>query len=158
MKRSFTARRAREDRAGVDGAEQLDAHVDLGGVAQAARAQLDVLEHFAIGVKGRVVVDAARHVRPMAGLDLVVSDLFEIEDIQGVGRATNKVGRFRGLLGGRALLEEAGQSAERGDIGAGGQKLEKFAPGRGGGMVLHSLRIVAPQSLYNRRSCRVPGF
>ena len=95
--RFFTARRAQEDRAVVDGAEQLDAHVDLGGVAQAARAQLHVLVPFAIGAQRGVVVDAAGHVSPMAGHDLAVSGLLEIEDVESVGRVGNDVGSFWAL-------------------------------------------------------------
>ena len=137
MERFFTARRAQEDRAVVNGAEQLDAHVDLGGVAQAARAQLDVLEHVAIGMERQVVVDAARHVSPMTRQDVVVSDVLEIEDVEGVGRVSHKVGGFLGALGEGALLDESGDSAERGNIGACGKKPEKFAAGGGGGIVHH---------------------
>jgi hypothetical protein len=86
--RFFAACRAGEDRAVVDGTEQIDVHVYLGGVAQAARTQLDMLEPFAIGAKRGVIVDATRHVSPMAGVDLAVRGFLEIEDVKGLGRVS----------------------------------------------------------------------
>ena len=62
-------------------------------------------------------------------MHLAVSGLLEIEDVEGFGRVCNDVGSFLGVLGEGALLEEGGDSAERSDIGAGGQKLQKFATG-----------------------------
>ena len=84
-----------ENRAVVDRAEQIDAHVDFGGVAQTARAQFDVLEPFAIGAQRAVVVDAAGHVGPMAGHHLAVRGFLEIEDVEGLGRDRNDVGSRR---------------------------------------------------------------
>ena len=43
------------------------------------------------------------------------------------GRVRDEVGGFRCALGQGALLDEGANPAERGDIGACGQKLEKFA-------------------------------
>src|SRR4029077_2921787 len=99
---------------------------DLGGVAQAARTQLDVLETFAIGAQSGVVVYATLHESPMAGLDLAMSGLLEIEDVDGAGRVSNDVGSFLGVLGEGSLTDDGGDSAERSHIRACGQKLEKF--------------------------------
>ena len=110
-------------------------HVYLGRVAKTARPQLHMPVPFAIGADRQVVVDAARHVRPVAGQDLAVRGLFEIEDVERVRRARNHVGGFRGALAGDAWLEESGDAAERGDIRARRQKFEKLAPRGGGGVV-----------------------
>ena len=83
--------RAQEDRAVVDSTEQLDTHVNFGGVAQAARAQLHVLVSFAIGGQGGIVVHATHHVSPMAIPDLLVSGFLEIEYVEGFSWARNDV-------------------------------------------------------------------
>ncbi len=88
-----------------------------------------MLETIAIRAKRGVVVDAARHVRPMALHNLAVSSLLEIENVEGACRAGNDVGSFLHALGEAALLEESGDSAERRNVGARGQKLNKFATG-----------------------------
>src|SRR5580692_458370 len=131
--RLFAPCRAQEDRAVVGSTEQIDTHVDLGGVAQAARAQLDVLEPFAIGAERGVVVDAACHVSPMTGLDLAASGLLEIEDVEGLGWASDDFGGLLGILGESTWPHERSDSAESSYVGARGQKLEKFATGGEGG-------------------------
>ena len=77
----------------------------------------------------RVVVDAACHVRPVGLQDFAVSGLFEIENVEGAGRAGDDVGCFLHALGEAALLEEGGDSAERRNVGAGGQKFDEFTTG-----------------------------
>jgi hypothetical protein len=47
MKRLFGAGGTGEDRAGVSHAQQVGAHIDLRGIAQAARPQLHVFVAFA---------------------------------------------------------------------------------------------------------------
>ena len=93
-----------------------------------------MLEPFAIGAERGIVINTARHVSPMAGRDLAVCSLLEIEDIEGPSRITNDLGDFLGLLGEATLPEEGGHSPERSDIGARRQKLEKFATGGEGGL------------------------
>src|SRR5712692_6114495 len=91
-----------------------------------------MLEPFAIGAERGVIVDATRHVSPMAGQDFAVRGFLEIEDVEGLGRVSNEVKSFRGVLGQGTLLEESSDSAERSDIGTCCEKLEKFSAGRGG--------------------------
>jgi hypothetical protein len=83
---------AQEDWAVVGGAEQVDAHIGLAGVAQTAGAQLDVLVAFAIGAQRAVVVHAAHHEGPVAGADLAVRDFLEIENVEGCGWVGDYVG------------------------------------------------------------------
>jgi hypothetical protein len=63
----------------------------------------------------------------MAGQDFAVSSLLEIEDAQRVAWGVDDVRGIPRALGKRALLQEARDSAERGDIGAGGHELEQLA-------------------------------
>ena len=53
---------------------------------QAARAQLDMLECFAVGAKRAVVVDAAGHVGPMSLHHFAARGLLEIKNIERLGR------------------------------------------------------------------------
>jgi hypothetical protein len=78
-----------------------------------------MLVPFAIGAQRGVVVHAARHVSPMAGLDPAVSRFFEIHDVESLARIGDYIGGFRGTLAEGALLKEGGDSAERGDIRTG---------------------------------------
>ena len=89
----------------------------------------------------RVVVDAARHVGPMALHDLAVSSLLEIENVEGAGRAGDDVGSFLHALGEAALLEESGDSAERRNVRACGQKFNKFTTGSRGGLAHDGCRL-----------------
>ena len=118
--RFFAARRAGENRAVISGAEQIDAHVHFGGVVQAARAQLDVLESVAIGAQRGIVIHATGHVGPVAGLDLAASGLLEIEDVERLRRIGDHLGSFPGVLSQAAALEEGGHAAKRSHVGAGG--------------------------------------
>ena len=117
MERPLAARRAQEDRAGVGRAEQLDARVDLRRVAQTPGSQLDVLIAFPVCAQRRIVVDAARHVRPVAGLHLAVRRFLEVEHAQRVGGARDEVARAVLPL----RFERKG-----GEIRARGEKFEKF--------------------------------
>src|SRR6266550_3085523 len=105
---------------------------------QAARAQFDVLERFAVGAKSAVIVDATRHVRPVSLYDSAVSGFLKIKDVQRLGRVGNDVGSSRRVLGQHISLEVSGDSPERSDVGAGCKKFEKFpASGRGCSGVSH---------------------
>ena len=66
-----------------------------------------------------------------------MSDLLEIEDVEGVGWVSNEIGGFLGALSEGALLDEGANAAERGNIRACGQELEKFAAGSGGRIAHH---------------------
>ena len=55
--------------------------------------------------------------------------LLEIQDAERLGGARDDVSRRRGLPGERTAPEERRDAAERGDIRAGRQELEKRAPG-----------------------------
>ena len=90
--------RAQENRAAVDSAEKLDAHIHFRGVAQTARPQLHMLVAFAIGAQRGVVVHAAGHVGPVTGHDLAVSSFLEIENVEGFCRARDDVGSLRSVL------------------------------------------------------------
>ena len=68
-----------EDRAVVDGAEQLDARVDQRRIVEPARPQLHVLEDGPIRPQRRVVVDAAGHVSPVTRRHFATRSLLEIE-------------------------------------------------------------------------------
>src|ERR1019366_2215935 len=83
---------------------------------EAAGAELDVLEACAVGADGAIVIDAAGHVGPVAAADFVVGGFFEIENAEGVFGVGDDVGALEG--GG-------GESAERGDPGAGRHKAEE---------------------------------
>ena len=96
---------------------------------QPARPQLDVLESFAIRAERAVVVDAARHVRPVALQNFPVGGLLEIENVEGAGRAGDDVGGFLHALSEAGLLEERGDSPERCDIGARCQEFDEFTTG-----------------------------
>ena len=74
-------------------------HIHFGGVVQAPRAQLDMLECFLIGPKGTVIVNATRHVGPVSGAHLAVSDFLEVENVEGLGGIADDGGRFLGILG-----------------------------------------------------------
>ncbi len=132
----MTGRRAQEDRAVVDGTKQFDTHVDLGGIPQTPWTQLDMLISFTIGAQRGIVVHATHHESPMAVADLAVRGLLEIENVEGFGRRGDHIGSSRGFrsdcLSQAALLEESSDSAERGNIRAGGQKFKKFATSRRG--------------------------
>jgi hypothetical protein len=52
VKRFLAACGASEDRAVVNGAEQVDVRVDLGGLVEAPGAQFDMFESLAIGAEG----------------------------------------------------------------------------------------------------------
>jgi hypothetical protein len=68
----------------------------------------------------------------VAVADLGVSSLLEIENVQGFRWTADD---FRGrwaALGETALPKESRDSAERGNIGTGGQELQKFATSSGG--------------------------
>ena len=73
----------------------------------------------------------------MAGLDLAVSGLLEIEDVERLRRVGDDFGSCAGVLGQAAPLEECGYSAKRSDVRAGGQKLQKFAAGGTDRRVFH---------------------
>src|SRR5467141_467840 len=96
---------------------------------QAARAQFDVLERFAVGAKSAVIVDATRHVRPVSLYDSAASGLLKIKDVERPGRVGNDAGSSRGVLGQHISLEVRGDSAERSDVGTGCKKFEKFPAG-----------------------------
>jgi hypothetical protein len=72
MKEFLAGRRAREYGAVVHRAEKVRPHIDLAGVAEPARAQMDVLEAFAVGAESSVVVDSARQKGPVDRLQLAV--------------------------------------------------------------------------------------
>jgi hypothetical protein len=73
--------------------------------------------------------------------DLAVSGLLEIENVQGAGRAGDDVGCFLQALGEAALLEESGDSSERSNIGARGQKFNEFTTGGKGGLAQNGCRL-----------------
>jgi hypothetical protein len=87
---------------------------------QTARTQFHVFETFAIGVERAVIVNSARHVRPMTLHDFAVGGLLEIENIECTGRAGDYVGSFLRALCEAVSLKERGHSAKRRDVGAGG--------------------------------------
>ncbi len=100
---------------------------DFSGVAETARAQLDVLVAFAIGAERAVVVHAAGHVCPVAGPTLRVRDFLEVEDVKGCGRGSVITLVAAGTLcaaaisgQGRFASMRGGDSAKRGDVGARG--------------------------------------
>ncbi len=123
--RFFAARRAEKNRAVVSGPKQFDAHIHFRRVAQPPRPQLDMLEAVAIGPQRGVVIDAARHVGPMPRLHLAVRGLFEIENVQRLGRAPNHLGPGSAVLceDETTFLQISGDAPKRGDVRAGGQKL-----------------------------------
>src|SRR6185436_664382 len=112
---------------------------DPGGVAQAARAQLHLPERLPVREEGRVVVRAARHVGPMAGLHLAPGGLLEIKNRQrllwtlDVAHAIAHAGGeaaladFPHVLGVAVLLEKSGNTAHRGDVRTRGKKLQEPA-------------------------------
>jgi len=51
---------------------------------QAARAQFDVLERFAVGAKSAVIVDATRHVRPVSLYDSAVSGFLKSKTLSAL--------------------------------------------------------------------------
>ena len=53
------AYRTSEDRTVINSAKQIYVHIDLGGVAQASRTQLDVFKSIAVGAQRGVIVDSA---------------------------------------------------------------------------------------------------
>ena len=67
----------------------------LARVAKPARAQLDVLESFAVGAEGRVVVHSARHVRPVDRYDLAVRCFLKIHDAESLFRIGDDLGDLR---------------------------------------------------------------
>jgi hypothetical protein len=85
----------------------------------------------AIGVKRRVVTKAAHHVRPMAGHDLAVSGFLEIKGVERLSRTGNDVGGLRGVLREDPSFEKGHDFSERSNIGAWGQKFQKFTTGLG---------------------------
>ncbi len=91
MERLLTSGRTKKNRAGVRRAEQLDARVDLRRVMKSSRPELNVLESFAVGPQRCIVIDAARHIRPVSRRDLAARRLFKIHDAQGLGGALNRV-------------------------------------------------------------------
>src|ERR1700732_4776114 len=95
---------------------------------QAARAQLDVLECFAVGAKRAVVIVAARHVRPMSLYDSAVSGLLEIKNVERLGRVGNDVGSCRRVLGQHISLEVRGAPPESSNVWTRRKKFEKFPP------------------------------
>ena len=111
--RFLAARRAGENRAVVRRAKKLDVHVHFRGVAQPARAQLDMLEPIAIGAQGGVIIYAARHVSPVPRIHLAMSGLLEIENVEGLRRARNNIGRRAAVLreGEAASLQKCGHAA-----------------------------------------------
>ena len=58
-----------------------------------------------------------------------MSGLFKIENVEGAGGAGDDVGSFLHALGEAGLLEESGDSPERRNVGACGQKFNKFTTG-----------------------------
>jgi hypothetical protein len=58
MERALAADRRAHDRRTVFGAEDVDAHVDLADVDEAARAELEFQEALAVGAERHLVVDA----------------------------------------------------------------------------------------------------
>ena len=96
-----------------------------------------MFKSVAIGAQRGVVIHTASHVGPVAGLDLAVRGLFEIEDVECLRRTGDHFGSLPGVLGQAASLEERGHSAKGGDIRACGQKLQKFAAGSANRRVFH---------------------
>ena len=100
-----------------------------------------MLEAFAIGAQRRVVVHAARHVGPVALPDLAVRGLLEIENVEGAGRAGDDVGGLLRALREAGLFEIGGDSAERRNVWAGGQKFDEFTSCFGGGWAHDGCRL-----------------
>ena len=96
-------------------------------------------EAFAVGAQRRVIVHTTRHVGPMARQDLAPRRLFEIEDAERLARSGDDA---RGLLAEHALLKETGDAAQCGDVGAGGDELQKLAACLGG-RVVHAAKLTS---------------
>jgi len=70
-----------------------------------------------------------------------VRGLLEIENVEGPGRAGDDVGSLLHALGEAALLQESGDSAERRNVGARGQKFNEFTTGGKGGLAHNGCRL-----------------
>ena len=58
-----------------------------------------MLKPRAIGFDGEIVIDAARHIRPVAGLDLAMRRLFEIHHVECVLGIADDIGGALGVEG-----------------------------------------------------------
>jgi hypothetical protein len=62
----------------------------------------------------------------MALHDLAVGGFLEIKNVESTGRTRDDVGSLLRSLGEACSLKECGDSAKRGNVGAGGQIFNKF--------------------------------
>jgi hypothetical protein len=135
------AGRRNDDRAVELHAEEVDAHVDLAHVDQAARPQLVFQETLAVGAQRDLVVDAGGHVAEVRRRHVLRHYRLEIEDVDGFLRVRDQL-----VEGARRPDHRIGQQArplgrEGGEVGvreqrARGQELQEFSTcdvGRHGG-------------------------
>jgi hypothetical protein len=127
MKGAVAAGRRDDDRAVIDRAEDLGAHVDGADIDESSRAQREFPEALAVGAQSRFIVDAGGHVTEMRRRNVVLHDRLEVEDVQRllgiadqlVEIARSPVGRIRwtqalrqgGLREQRACSQELQQTA-----------------------------------------------
>src|SRR5437879_12599377 len=91
MEELVAPRRRDDDRRAPPAAEELAAHVDLGDVVEAARAQLELQEALAIGAQRHLVVDARGHVAEMRRRHGLARHRLELEHVDRLGRRLDEI-------------------------------------------------------------------
>ena len=118
MEELVASRRRNDDRRAPPAAEELAAHVDLGDVVEAARAQLELQEALAIGTQRDLVVDARGHVAEMRRGHGLARHRLEIEHVDRLGR------RFDEVLGSQRRPEDRIGKPRRRRRAVGGERAE----------------------------------
>jgi hypothetical protein len=136
---AIAAGRRDANRVVIGHAKDLDLAVDLGHIVEAARAQLEFEEALAIGAQRHFVIDARRHIAEMSRRHVVAADRLEVEDVDCLLWALDKVvrierrpdQRIRRLRGRRGAFTGKGRKPAAGEQWTAGQKLQKGAPAGG---------------------------
>ncbi len=81
MKRPLSSRRGEHDGSRPPGAQDLGLGIDLAHVDEPARPELEPREPVAVRPDGPVVVGARREVAPVRGIQVLLSEDLEVEDV-----------------------------------------------------------------------------
>ena len=96
VERPLPPNRRQHDGGSVPHAQDVDAGVGLAHVDEAARAELEFQEAFAVGAQRRLVIDAGGHIAEMCRRHVLAAYRLEVEDVDRIlGRCDQLVGAHR---------------------------------------------------------------